>query len=122
MESTEYNSLLCYFTTSTLDNFKLKNRILTFLILSFIVFVTVNCTKQDKISTEEYQKIQTGFITPSDTNTVWCYWYWINDDISKDGITKDLEAMKEVGIGAAFIGNINPPEVDGPVPVLSEYW
>ena len=37
----------------------------------------------------------------------------INDDISKDGITKDLQAMKEAGIGAAFIGNINPDGVDG---------
>ena len=39
------------------------------------------------------EKIQTGFVTPHDTNSVWCYWYWIGDDISKEGITKDLEAM-----------------------------
>lgn len=88
-----------------------------------LAVVTFNgCTKAKEITPAEFQKIQTGFITPHDSNTVWCYWYWINDDISKEGITKDLEAMKEVGIGAAFIGNINPPEVDGPVPMLSEKW
>ena len=86
----------------------IKNRIANFIILSFIVLVVVNCTNKDEISSEEYQKIQTGFITPNDSNTVWCYWYWIGDDISKEGITKDLEAMKDVGIGTAFIGNINP--------------
>ena len=53
---------------------------------------------------------------------MWCYWYWINDDISKDGITKDLEAMKKAGIGGALIGNINPAHEDGKVPMLSEDW
>ncbi|HSO86191.1 MAG TPA: glycosyl hydrolase, partial [Draconibacterium sp.] len=96
--------------------------IVRFAILLFAAVFFSNCTKTEPISKDEFQKIQTGFVTPHDSNTVWCYWYWINDDISKEGITKDLEAMKEVGIGAAFIGNINPPEVDGPVPMLSEEW
>ncbi|NOR76721.1 MAG: hypothetical protein GQ525_16375, partial [Draconibacterium sp.] len=99
-----------------------KSLIVNFVLLSFIVLFTANCTNPEKMPLNEYLKIQTGFITPNDSNTVWCYWYWINDDISKDGITKDLEAMKEVGIGAALIGNINPPEIDGPVPMLSEEW
>jgi hypothetical protein len=67
-------------------------------------------------------RIQSGFITPHENNTLWCYWYWINDDISKEGITRDLEAMKEAGIGAVLIGNINPREVDGPVALFSEKW
>ncbi|MCK5278094.1 MAG: hypothetical protein KAK04_06135, partial [Cyclobacteriaceae bacterium] len=78
------------------------------IILSAVFILSTYCTSPDKISFDEFQNIQTGFVTPHDTNSVWCYWYWINDDISKEGITKDLEAMKEVGIGAAFIGNINP--------------
>ena len=35
-----------------------------------------------------------------------CYWYWFDDHVSKEGITRDLEAMREVGIGGAFIGII----------------
>ena len=42
---------------------------------------------------------------PSDTRPG-CYWYWINDNVSKEGITKDLEAMARVGIGRAYIGHI----------------
>ena len=87
-----------------------------------IAFLMTQCTSTVKLSPQDFQKIQTGFVTPHDTNSVWCYWYWIGDDISKEGITKDLEAMKSVGIGAAFIGNINPDEVDGRVPMLSEEW
>lgn len=80
------------------------------------------CTRPAKISREVYNKIQEGFINPADTNKPWCYYYWIGDDISKEGITSDLEAMKEFGLGAVLIGNINPDEVDGPVPLFSDQW
>ncbi|MBM3890839.1 MAG: glycoside hydrolase family 2, partial [Verrucomicrobia bacterium] len=53
----------------------------------------------------------------------WCYWYWISDNISKEGITRDLEAMARVGIGEALIGNIFLDDIPaGKVKVLSEEW
>ena len=94
----------------------------TILFLFLIVFFFNSCQKSAQFSDSNFQEIISGFETPADSNTVWCYWYWINDDISKEGITKDLEAMKEAGIGAAFIGNINPAGKDGKVPILSEDW
>lgn len=33
------------------------------------------------------------------------YWYWVNDHISKEGVVKDLQAMKKVGINRVFIGS-----------------
>lgn len=64
-----------------------------------------------------------GFQTPPDTSKPWCYWYWISDNISKDGITRDLEAMSRAGIGGALIGNIFLEDVvAGDVKVLSEAW
>ncbi|MDF1573495.1 MAG: glycosyl hydrolase [Bacteroidales bacterium] len=81
-----------------------------------------NCSDSTKLSEEKYTSIQDGFTVPNDTNTVWCYYYWIGDDISKEGVTKDLEAMKKFGIGTVLIGNINPDEVDGPVPLFSDTW
>ena len=82
----------------------------------------IKCTSKGKQQELSFEKIQSEFVTPANDNTLWCYWYWIGDDISKEGITKDLEAMKEAGIGGAFIGNINPNEKDGKVPILSEDW
>jgi hypothetical protein len=32
------------------------------------------------------------------------YWYWLNDHISPEGVAKDLQSMKEAGIGRAYIG------------------
>lgn len=80
------------------------------------------CSDSGKLTVAEFDGIKSAFVTPADSNKVWCYWYWLNDDISKEGITRDLEAMKEAGIGGAFIGNINPDEVDGRVPLFSEQW
>jgi len=91
-------------------------------ILLAISLVFAFCTRPVQISQEAYDNIQEGFTTPADTNKPWCYYYWIGDDISKEGITKDLEAMKEFGLGAVLIGNINPDEVDGPVPLFRIKW
>lgn len=64
-----------------------------------------------------------GFARPPAQTKPWCYWYWISDNISKEGLTKDLEAMARVGIGEALIGNIfldNQPA--GQIKVLTEEW
>ena len=90
--------------------------------LFFAILIFSSCQKSPQFSETKFQEIKSGFETPTDQNTVWCYWYWINDEISKEGITKDLLAMKEAGIGAALIGNINPAGIDGKVPILSEEW
>ncbi len=92
-----------------------------FIILGLSMTVTF-CTSTGSRSVWDYDKIQEEFIIPAESNKLWCYYYWIGDDVSKEGITKDLEAMKEFGLGAVLIGNINPDEVDGPVPLFSDPW
>jgi len=86
--------------------------VLSILIFFYALVIFNSCDTNKSISKPGFEKIVTGFQTPADTNTIWCYWYWINDDISKEGITKDLEAMKKAGIGGAFIGNINSAGID----------
>jgi hypothetical protein len=64
-----------------------------------------------------------GFCQPPESTKPWCYWYWISDNLSREGITRDLEAMARVGIGEAFIGNIFLKDVPaGDVKALSEPW
>lgn len=48
------------------------------------------------------------FLYPPDDTRPWVYWFWINGNITKEGITLDLEAMQRVGIGGVLI-----MEVDG---------
>ncbi|NOR74344.1 MAG: glycoside hydrolase family 2, partial [Draconibacterium sp.] len=69
------------------------------------------------------EQLAEGFITPADSMQTAVYWYWISDNISKDGVVKDLHAMKKVGINRAFIGNIGLDDVPyGKVKMLSEEW
>ena len=67
--------------------------------------------------------LEGNFRNPPDSTRPWCYWYWMSGNISKEGITRDLEAMSKVGIGSALIGNIGLTEpLKGSVKVLSEEW
>ena len=64
-----------------------------------------------------------GFRLPPEQTKPWCYWYWISDNISKEGLTRDLEAMARVGIGEALIGNVVDPDTPlGNVRVFSDAW
>lgn len=66
--------------------------------------------------------IYKGFQTPPDSAKLGIYWYWLNENVSKEGITKDLEALYNKGIGEVYIGNISWGEPSGMVKTLSEEW
>jgi hypothetical protein len=75
------------------------------------------------VTSDALDEVRTGFSVPPDSTKPYVYWYWVSDNISKEGITRDLEAMAKVGIGEAFIGNIGVETVAyGNVKVLSEEW
>jgi len=50
--------------------------------------------------------LESAFTRPPETTKPRCYWYWMDGQITKEGITRDLEAMKRVGIGEGYIGVI----------------
>lgn len=67
--------------------------------------------------------LASGFVTPPDSIQTSVYWYWISDNISKEGVEKDLESMKKAGINRAFIGNIGQDDVPyGKVTMFSDEW
>jgi hypothetical protein len=68
-------------------------------------------------------KLADDFASPPDTMTTGVYWYWMSDNISKEGVIKDLQAMKQAGINAAFIGNIGGEGAPyGEVKIFSDEW
>ena len=69
-----------------------------------------------------WKALEEGFQTPPDSIRTAVYWYWLDNHISKEGVVKDLEAMKRVGITRAFIGNQSEGSADGPVPLFSDEW
>lgn len=80
------------------------------------------------VSAQEVPKKENTFFQPTiESSRPWVYWYWMQSAYSKEGITADLEAMKQAGIGGAYLmtikGPANPPLMDPPVLQLSkEFW
>lgn len=70
--------------------------------------------------------LESGFRHPPEDAKPWVFWYWMRGAVSKEGIKADLEAMKEVGIGGAYLmpvfGPGEPPMVDTPTVQLSPRW
>ncbi len=63
-----------------------------------------------------------GFANPPPTAKPWVYWFWLNGNITREGITLDLEAMKRTGIGGVLIMEVDQGAPLGPVPFASEKW
>jgi len=69
-----------------------------------------------------------GFSDPPSSARPRVWWHWLNGNISKEGITLDLEWMKRIGIGGAesfqgFLGPMGPGKVvDKQLPYMSEGW
>ncbi len=52
---------------------------------------------------EPVNDLASAFVHPPDATRPYVLWMWMGSNISKQGITLDLEAMKEAGIGGATI-------------------
>ncbi|MDR0620020.1 MAG: glycoside hydrolase family 2 [Bacteroidales bacterium] len=81
--------------------------------------LTVSCRKS-----VNYETLKANFKTPPADVRTGVYWYWMNDNISVEGVEKDLEAMKAAGITKAFIGNIGGETQFpvGQVRIFTEQW
>jgi len=67
------------------------------------------------VSSAASDDLTTKFLNPPDSTKPRCYWYWIDGHISKEGITRDLEAMKRAG------QNLNPDTLKAAMETLSNY-
>ncbi|TZF82844.1 DNA-binding protein [Pedobacter sp. BS3] len=76
--------------------------------------------------TSSFPDLKGGFMHPPEEARPWVYWYWMRSAVTRAGITADLEAMKEAGIGGAYLmtvrGTNDPPYIDPPVVPLSPEW
>lgn len=70
--------------------------------------------------------LEQRFIDPPFEAHPWCFWYWMYGAVSEEGIKADLEAMKQVGLGGAYLMPIksveSAPEYAGQAPQLSPEW
>lgn len=91
--------------------------------LSCLSFLSCDDKTEASSSYNSFASIEQGFRSIPDSVQIGVYWYWISDNISKEGVERDLEAMKIAGINRAFIGNIGINELEyGKNKLLSPEW
>jgi len=71
---------------------------------------------------QSFTDLESNFRQPPASARPQTYWLWMNGNVSREGITLDLEAMKRVGIGGVimFDGGTYLPK--GPAGYMSPEW
>lgn len=67
-------------------------------------------------------ELEKGFVSPPESARPWVYWFWLSGNITRAGITADLEAMKRAGIGGVLIMEVDQGAPVGPVAFMSPQW
>jgi hypothetical protein len=62
------------------------------------------------------------FVKPPQSAKPWVYWFWLNGNLTKEGMTADLEAMHRVGIGGVIIMEVDQGVPLGPVSFGGPKW
>lgn len=63
-----------------------------------------------------------SFQKPPESARAWTWWHWVNGNVSKEGITADLEAMKRVGIAGFYNFHVGVLPIEGPATFGSAQW
>lgn len=75
---------------------------------------------KNKVSKSSSALLESAFRNPPFSSGVYTWWHWMNGNITKDGITRDLEAMKANGIAGYQLFEAGSGIPIGPVESLSD--
>jgi len=67
-------------------------------------------------------ELAAGFVRPPESARPWVYWMWMDGNLTRAGITADLEAMRAAGLGGVVICEVNVGVPRGPVAFMSPEW
>ena len=76
-------------------------------LITFFLLIS-SCSKVREHASEDNQKVdyswlKENFQSPPRESGVNCWWWWLNGNVNKAAITKDLEAMKNRNFQGAMI-------------------
>ncbi|WP_282122033.1 glycosyl hydrolase [Algibacter mikhailovii] len=97
-------------------NNKIKSMLGKSIFVALLLSLFVSGLQAQDVSLEQ------NFKNPPSDAKPQTIWFWINGNVTKRGITADLEAMKKVGIQGAIIFNVSLGNPQGVAPYLSPKW
>ena len=82
-----------------------------------MALLAVGCSLQNERQAIDLRQLSEEFVDPPVSSRPGAYWCWLNGDVTKESITRDLEEMKAKGMGRAEIWDVaamfNPDEAFG---------
>src|SRR5262245_61615842 len=84
--------------------------------------LTLLVDKPPSADAAETSSLEDAFRHPPADAGAKTWWHWMNGNVTADGITRDLEAMKRVGIAGFQIFDVGTGIPKGPVEYLSDGW
>ena len=90
------------------------------LLLAATALLALSCARNDF-----YPELQSEFTDPPHESRPMVLWHWMNGNITKDGIRKDLQWMHDIGLSGFFLfdcGNAPHVIVKEQLPYMSEGW
>ena len=103
--------------------FSCRRKSLAYLSLWLIAAVNLfSSTPSAQTGANSLEELRAGFIAPPAAARPWVYWMWLSSNVTRAGISADLEAMQRVGIGGALIMDVEQGTPDGPMQFLDSQW
>jgi hypothetical protein len=101
-------------------------RLIGFVLCLSICLLSLNSIGQVRGKQIPRVDLEKLFKNPPPSAKPWVFWYWMQAAVTKAGITADLEAMKQIGMGGAYLmpikGIANPPYLTPPAEQLTPEW
>jgi hypothetical protein len=96
-------------------------------LLVLLIFLGCNKTRTvdadvNNLITEDCEWIEEDFKTPPHSAKVQSWYHWLNGNVTKEGITADMEAMKAAGLGGCRIFNAAEGTPAGSATYYGEEW
>lgn len=90
--------------------------------IAVLVFLISLAAVSGGHATVRTDELIAGFRQPPASARPWVYWFIMDGNFSREGITADLEAMRRAGIGGAILMEVDVGIPRGPVKFMSAEW
>ena len=107
---------------SIMNNFRLINQFLSHHLALGLLLFSADAIARPPASMPAAGELERNFATPPASARPWVYWFWLNSNVTPEGITADLEAMRRVGIGGVLLMDVDQGVLAGPVKFMDNAW
>ena len=97
----------------------MKTTIFNLIGCAAMAVAAVSCTDNGRAEIEE---MRAGFVSPPASSRPGVYWYFMDGNMDKESMTRDLESMKDAGIGSVVFLEVNAGVPRGSVDFMSAEW